>query len=114
MISHRYFRQLQEISDTVAEVEWTGTLADAITANGNALSSFETKINTARARQRYMDNLSKLHEEGTLDEDDRSCILCKCDFIRGYITQWYVAMYSRGRQFLILPSAVRMSTVRYE
>ena len=38
-----------------------------------------------------MDNLSKSHEEGTIDEDDKTCILCKCDFIRGYITQWYVA-----------------------
>ncbi|KAH9916397.1 SNF2 family N-terminal domain-containing protein [Epithele typhae] len=69
-----YFRQLQEISDTVAEAEIEGPLLD-------------TKINTARARQRYMDNLSKSHEDGTLDEDDKSCILCKCDFVRGYITQ---------------------------
>lgn len=48
----------------------------------------DTKINAARARLRYMDNLSKLHEEGTMDEDDKTCILCKCDFIRGYITHW--------------------------
>ena len=53
-------------------------------------SELDTKIKTARARQRYMDNLSKSHEEGTIDEDDKTCILCKCDFIRGYITQWYV------------------------
>ena len=43
-----------------------------------------------------MDNLSKSHEEGTIDEDDKTCILCKCDFIRGYITQWYVLFQGSG------------------
>ena len=59
-------------------------------------SELDTKIKTARARQRYMDNLSKSHEEGTIDEDDKTCILCKCDFIRGYITQWYVLSQGSG------------------
>ncbi|KAI0350953.1 hypothetical protein OH77DRAFT_1411940 [Trametes cingulata] len=82
-----YFRQLQEISDTVAEAEWEGDVRGAINESRQQQVVLETKINAARARQRYMDNLSKSHEEGTLDEDDRTCILCKCDFIRGYITQ---------------------------
>ncbi|KAI0370965.1 hypothetical protein BV20DRAFT_943332 [Pilatotrama ljubarskyi] len=81
-----YFRQLQEISDTVAEAAWEGDVRDAINESRQQQAVLETKINAARARQRYMDNLSKSHEEGTLDEDDRTCILCKCDFIRGYIT----------------------------
>ncbi|KAI0706718.1 SNF2 family N-terminal domain-containing protein [Cerioporus squamosus] len=82
-----YFRQLQEISDTVAEAEWEGSLADALQELRQQQANLETKINAARARQRYMDNLSKSHEEGTLDEDDKTCILCKCEFVRGYITQ---------------------------
>ncbi|RPD76905.1 hypothetical protein L226DRAFT_459082 [Lentinus tigrinus ALCF2SS1-7] len=81
-----YFRQLQEISDTVAEAEWEGSLASATHDLRQQQTDLETKINAARARQRYMDNLSKSHEEGTLDEDDKTCILCKCDFLRGYIT----------------------------
>ncbi|KAI8992837.1 SNF2 family N-terminal domain-containing protein [Trametes punicea] len=82
-----YFRQLQEISDTVAEATWEGDMRDAIKELREQQAVLETKINTARARQRYMDNLSKSHEEGTMDEDDRTCMLCKCEFIRGYITQ---------------------------
>ncbi|KAI0641041.1 SNF2 family N-terminal domain-containing protein [Trametes meyenii] len=82
-----YFRQLQEISDTVAEAEWEGSVKDAIIGSREQQSSLETNINTARARQRYLENLSKSHDEGTLDEDDKTCILCKCDFVRGYITQ---------------------------
>ncbi|OSD03772.1 hypothetical protein PYCCODRAFT_1365388 [Trametes coccinea BRFM310] len=82
-----YFRQLQEISDTVAEPAWEGDIRDAIKGIREQQAVLETKINTARARQRYMDNLSKSHEEGTMDEDDKTCILCKCEFIRGYITQ---------------------------
>ncbi|KAI1790830.1 SNF2 family N-terminal domain-containing protein, partial [Ganoderma leucocontextum] len=82
-----YFRQLQEISDTVAEAEIETTLLDTMGELRRQQTQLDTKINAARARQRYMDNLSKSHEEGTMDEDDKTCILCKCDFIRGYITQ---------------------------
>ncbi|KAI0668956.1 SNF2 family N-terminal domain-containing protein [Trametes maxima] len=82
-----YFRQLQEISDTVAEAEWEGSVKDAIQENLEQQTVLETNINTARARRRYLENLSKSHNEGTLDEDDKTCILCKCAFIRGYITQ---------------------------
>ncbi|KAI0334196.1 hypothetical protein GY45DRAFT_1318648 [Cubamyces sp. BRFM 1775] len=81
-----YFRQLQEISDTVAEATWEGYLQDVIEDTRKELAEFDAKIIRGRAQQRYMDNLSKSHEEGTVDEDDKTCILCKCDFIRGYIT----------------------------
>ncbi|PIL26140.1 hypothetical protein GSI_11895 [Ganoderma sinense ZZ0214-1] len=82
-----YFRQLQEISDTVAEAQIETTLLDTMGELRRQQAQLDTKINAARARQRYMDNLSKSHEEGTMDEDDKTCILCKCDFMRGYITQ---------------------------
>jgi E3 ubiquitin-protein ligase SHPRH len=45
------------------------------------------KIKTVRARQRYLDNLFK-NKEVTMDDDDESCILCQCEFTRGFITQW--------------------------
>lgn len=47
----------------------------------------EGKINTSRARQRYLNHLAKNKEEGITDEDDEACILCRCDFKRGFITQ---------------------------
>ncbi len=53
-------------------------------------AELEIKINTNRARQRYLEHLAKAQGEGTLDEDEEACILCKCEFTRGYITQWYV------------------------
>jgi len=49
-------------------------------------TELEVKINTNRARQRFLDHLAKNKEEGETDEDDECCILCRCDFVRGYIT----------------------------
>ncbi|KAG9310910.1 putative E3 ubiquitin-protein ligase [Chiua virens] len=80
-----YFRQLQEISDTVAEVEWEGTVVDAMEATQQDNADLLAKINTTRARQRYLDHLAV---DGTrVSEDDTVCILCQCEFLRGFITQ---------------------------
>ncbi|KIJ64355.1 hypothetical protein HYDPIDRAFT_154792 [Hydnomerulius pinastri MD-312] len=82
-----YFRQLQEISDTVAEVIWDGSVDDAMEATKTEQTDLGNKINTGRARQRYLDHLAKNKEDGTMDEDDECCILCRCEFTRGFITQ---------------------------
>ncbi|KAG2135375.1 SNF2 family N-terminal domain-containing protein [Suillus bovinus] len=82
-----YFRQLQEISDTVTEVLWEGTVELAMEECAAERMELEGKINTSRARQRYLDHLAKNKEEGITDEDDEACILCRCDFKRGFITQ---------------------------
>jgi E3 ubiquitin-protein ligase SHPRH len=84
-----YFRQLQEISDSVAEVEWVGDVSNAIKECRAQQVELETKVNTNRARQRYLDHLAKNKEDGAMDEDEDTCILCKCEFVRGFITQWY-------------------------
>ncbi|OCH83870.1 hypothetical protein OBBRIDRAFT_786844 [Obba rivulosa] len=81
-----YFRQLQEISDTVAEAEWEGEVDVAVATARAEIAELDVKMNTGRARQRYMDHLTKAQEEGDVDEDDRCCILCRCEFTRGYIT----------------------------
>lgn len=83
-----YFRQLQEISDSVVDVEWDQpsievALQDCFTEK----SGLELKINTARARQRYLENLSQIKDDEDSD-DDQTCILCRCDFVRGFITHW--------------------------
>lgn len=93
-IPRSYFRQLQEISDTVAEVQWEGSVQSALANNDTECAELDVKINTGRARQRYLDHLASAQADGTLDEEEESCILCKCDFTRGYVTAWCVSDYN--------------------
>ena len=61
------------------------------------------RINTRRARQRYLEHLA---EGGSgADDEDAVCILCQCEFLRGFITQWYEASSSRGTHADIWNSA---------
>lgn len=82
-----YFRQLQEISDSVTEVTWESTIQVALQESAAERNELEAKINTSRARHRYLEHLAQNKEDGDEDEDEESCILCRCDFVRGYITQ---------------------------
>ncbi|EPQ55612.1 hypothetical protein GLOTRDRAFT_75757 [Gloeophyllum trabeum ATCC 11539] len=92
-----YFRQLQEISDSVAEPTWEGTVHDALCEARNAEKELRTPITTGKARQRYLEHLAKMSGDnsGCKDEDDEVCILCRCEFTRGYITQC-AHMYCEG------------------
>lgn len=81
----RYFRQLQELSDTVREAEWDGDLAVAIANTHTEEVAFNEGINKYHARQRYLQNLTSNDDE---EDEDNTCILCKCDFVRGFVTQW--------------------------
>jgi E3 ubiquitin-protein ligase SHPRH len=85
-----YFRQLQEISDSVAEIELDATIDIMLQRYAAEEVELDQKINTNRARQRYLAHLTKAREKGELQEDDECCILCRCEFVRGFITQWYV------------------------
>ncbi|KAH8114834.1 SNF2 family N-terminal domain-containing protein [Phellopilus nigrolimitatus] len=80
----QYFRQLQEISDTVRDIEWDGSLAESLEETNAEENEINTSINKHRARQRYLENLAENDDEG---EEDNCCILCKCEFTRGFITQ---------------------------
>lgn len=82
-----YFRQLQELSDTVAEALWEGSAIDGIAKAEAEKKELEVKINTGRARQRYLEYLAKAQVDGNAEDDEDCCILCKCEFTRGYITQ---------------------------
>jgi len=86
-LPNSYFRQLQEISDTVTEVVWDGTVFLAMEECETERRELENSINTSRARQRYLDHLAK-NKDSISDEEDKCCILCSCDFKRGFITQW--------------------------
>ncbi|KAF8963293.1 SNF2 family N-terminal domain-containing protein [Flammula alnicola] len=81
-----YFRQLQEISDSVAEVEWEEeSVMAAIRVCVTEKANVEAKMNTTRARYRYLDNLSQNQNSDFL-EDEKDCVLCRCEFARGYVT----------------------------
>ncbi|KAF8630101.1 hypothetical protein AX17_005497 [Amanita inopinata Kibby_2008] len=82
-----YFRQLQEISDSVTAEAWDTTLDEAIQQCFLDRAALDTKVNTNRARYRYMLHLARKREQGEVDEDEETCILCRCDFTRGFITQ---------------------------
>lgn len=84
-----YFRQLQEISDSVADVDWEeSSLICSQRACQAEMTELEQKMNTARARLRYLENLSRNKDDN--DDKDQICILCRCEFVRGFITQWYI------------------------
>jgi E3 ubiquitin-protein ligase SHPRH len=88
-----YFRQLQEISDSVVDIELDKPLEQSLEDSEREAQGFLNKINTTRARQRYLDHLAndrgKSLGDGDSDEDENCCILCRCEFKRGFITQWY-------------------------
>ncbi|KAF8654783.1 hypothetical protein AX16_003438 [Volvariella volvacea WC 439] len=82
-----YFRQLQEISDSVMDVTWDGSREAAVRECLEEEKDLTSKLTKHRARQRYLDNLTKQRDEGRMDEEDEACVLCRCEFVRGYITQ---------------------------
>ena len=97
-----YFRQLQEISDSVIEAGAERGIAEALTESKAAIDSSEVKINSLQSHQRYLDNLSGADVTG---EEDDACIVCRfveqfsfasrflcsfprCEFLTGFITRW--------------------------
>jgi len=69
-----YFRQLQEISDSVVEAELEGSLTDMVIEMKAAVDGLGVKINGLQSHQRYLDNLSGTNATG---EEDDTCIVCR-------------------------------------
>ena len=60
---------LQEISDSVADVEWEEeTVGNLIAACAAQTAELAAKINTDRARHRYLENL--VDKDNAADDDD--------------------------------------------
>ena len=79
----RYFRQLQAINDSVAPIELGDqTIDEALTLCIEEHSAAEKVVNTRQARQRYLNSIFRADEE---DDEERSCVLCKCEFEKGVI-----------------------------
>ncbi|KAG6335414.1 hypothetical protein ID866_3675 [Astraeus odoratus] len=81
-----YFRQLQDISDSVVDVAWEGSVREAMKTCETECTDMGNKITSGRARQRYLDNMTQNQQDDSIDDDDKACILCRCDFIRGFMT----------------------------
>ena len=115
LFEFRYFRQLQELSDTVTEAQWEDSLQNAIAKLQQERAELDVKINAGRARQRYLDHLAKAQGDGGAGDDEGCCILCKCEFTRGYITGWYavVIVHSPLVQLTFCFLQVLMCSVRY-
>jgi E3 ubiquitin-protein ligase SHPRH len=76
-----YYRQLQQISDTVApyDEESVGKpLDNALFASKLEIEeSIEQKISTLRSKRRY---LIHLRDDSGPDENSRLCVICQCSF----------------------------------
>ncbi|KAL4070161.1 SNF2 family N-terminal domain-containing protein [Scleroderma yunnanense] len=81
-----YFRQLQEISDSVVDAEWEGDVRHAMERCEAEYIHLGNRIITGRARQRYLDNMANGQQDGLIDDNDKICILCRCDFLQGFVT----------------------------
>ena len=82
-MSCRYFRQLQAINDSVAPIQLESEAAEeALDHCIQELSAVEKVLNTRQARQRYLNSMLGADEE---EDDERSCVLCKCEFEKGVI-----------------------------
>lgn len=90
----QYFRQLQEISDSVAEVEWEEVTVEAALQKCQAdKTELENRVKTTKARHRYLSNIAQNKDQDE-EEDENCCVLCRCEFTRGFITPWYAFNFS--------------------
>ncbi|KIJ47249.1 hypothetical protein M422DRAFT_249098 [Sphaerobolus stellatus SS14] len=80
----QYFRQLQELSDTVMDAEWEGYIQEAIDATKAEEDALVTNINLKRAQGRHLENISKEQQEDM--EEARECTFCQSTFTVGLIT----------------------------
>ena len=64
----QYFKQLQELSDTVVEVEWDGDVRDAIQSSKTEEDNLITAINRKRAQGKHLQSLAKDQADGELEE----------------------------------------------
>ncbi|KAG8798840.1 hypothetical protein FRC17_007306, partial [Serendipita sp. 399] len=78
-----YFRQLQAINDSVTAATWEeDSLEEAIVNSAEGIASLERSVNARQARQRYLDTMFDPDDD---DDEERSCVLCKCDFEKGVL-----------------------------
>lgn len=67
------------------------TIDEALTMCIEEYSAAEKLVNTRQARQRYLNSIFRADEE---DDEERSCVLCKCEFEKGVILGCECAVFS--------------------
>ncbi|KAG8974351.1 hypothetical protein FRC05_007512 [Tulasnella sp. 425] len=79
-----YFRQLQELSDSVAEIVLEDqTIQEALEENEEQIRRLEDSVRTKGARQRFLQYIAQKSED--MREEDKECGICNCDFETGYL-----------------------------
>ncbi|KAG9045395.1 hypothetical protein FS837_006386 [Tulasnella sp. UAMH 9824] len=79
-----YFRQLQELSDSVAEIVLEDqTLEKTLEQNSAEIQQLENSIRTKSARQRFLRYIAQKPED--VVREDQECGICCCDFETGYL-----------------------------
>ncbi|KAF9103870.1 hypothetical protein BGX29_002817 [Mortierella sp. GBA35] len=81
-----YYRQLQEISDTVRDIESADPQEDIHICLREELSQ-QREIVRWESKLRYLDNIATTSKKEMQSEDDRLCLVCRSQYDRGLITE---------------------------
>jgi E3 ubiquitin-protein ligase SHPRH len=94
----QYFKQLQELSDTVLEATWDGDVRVAIEVSKTERDALVTAINRKRAQGRHLQSIAKDQEEGDLEEGEylKRCrfFICNHRLSEQYGIVFYVVAHS--------------------
>jgi E3 ubiquitin-protein ligase SHPRH len=86
-----YFRQLQEVSDSVAETTHEGlTLHEALDACKKEIDQTSVEMTSKKNHMKYLESLAAADEE----DDSEQCIICTDSYKSGWIFDWYVKLSS--------------------
>ncbi len=78
-----YFRQLQELSDSVQEINPADeNLQDSVEGGRQLITKLGGDVSQRAARRRFFEFMSK-KSGGELSEEDRECGICTCTFDSG-------------------------------
>ncbi|KAG9127463.1 Multiple RNA-binding domain-containing protein 1 [Ceratobasidium sp. 392] len=82
-----YYRQLQALSDSVVDVEWTqDELPMLIARCRGQISDEQEELKRAQSKNRYLEFMSKKISNEEISKEDRCCQICQTDFEDGFIT----------------------------
>ncbi|QRW14958.1 RNA recognition motif protein [Ceratobasidium sp. AG-Ba] len=82
-----YYRQLQALSDSVVDVEWSqDELPMLIARCRGQISDQEDELKRAQSKNRYLEFISKKMTNEQVEKDERCCQICQTEFDNGFIT----------------------------
>ncbi|KAG8745984.1 Multiple RNA-binding domain-containing protein 1 [Ceratobasidium sp. 414] len=82
-----YYRQLQALSDSVVDIEWTqDELPMSIARCRGQISDEEEELKRSQSKNRYLEFVSKKMSNEEISKEDRCCQICQTDFDNGFIT----------------------------